>query len=589
MTRRAAGWVVSALLLALGNVASAWAAPLPPLFRVNVPYFADRVHYEQTGIFWFGRVNSTENYADARVGYDDRELYVNVSIFDRWLRYDPAPAPDDLTNWDAVSLYLDMNGNTGQLPDLSTFRLDGQLTWWEDRGTSWQAAYCGNGSGWLSVTVPFTTTVDWWGNAPNHDDEDDRGWAIWFHIPFKSLGLSGPPPQGTLWGLGVAVHDRDDAAGTPIADKVWPEGMFSDRPATWGQLVFGLSAYAPQAAAPMGTVTIRHNLNGAVVPDAAVGGTVGNMCPGDSDYIWNQWADFQDPHGMQVNIHGLGIIYDWPCVSRYYITFPLNAVPTGKVIISATLTLHQFGSAGVGWTPPPQPSWIQVLTVEQDWDENTLTWNNAPRARENISGSWVPVLPDYAGDPGIPRTWDVSRAVAEAYRAGEPLRLTMYPSDWELNGGKYFWSSDHDENPAEARPTLTVVWGDPAATVRKTVWPLTPSSSQQVTYTLSLLGSGHELTLIDDLPAEVSSPGPIGLVGGGGVTYDWATHRLTWTGAPTVGQPVTLTFPITLVASGPQAVRNTAALADSTGNMSTDTATLIVDARQVWLPLMLHE
>lgn len=43
--------------------------------------------------------------------------------------------------------------------------------------------------------------------------------------------------------------------------------------------------------------------------------------------------------------------------------------------------------------PAPQPSYIQVLTVDQDWNENTLTWNNAPLAAENITGTWVDPLP----------------------------------------------------------------------------------------------------------------------------------------------------------------------------------------------------
>ena len=64
-------------------------------------------------------------------------------------------------------------------------------------------------------------------------------------------------------------------------------------------------------------------------------------------------------------------ISDWPCFSKYYVTFPLTCVPAGKTIISSTLTLYQIGNVGEGWTPGPQPSYVQVLTVDQDWNENS--------------------------------------------------------------------------------------------------------------------------------------------------------------------------------------------------------------------------
>ena len=131
-------------------------------------------------------------------------------------------------------------------------------------------------------------------------------------------------------------------------------------------------------------------------------------------------------------------IADWPCFAKYFIKFPLGTVPAGKVIISATLTLHHFGNPGVGWGDPLEPSYLQILTVGQDWDQNTLTWNTAPMARENVSAAWVDPLFAYGGDPGVPRTWDVSRAVAEAYNAGEPLDLAIYSADWPLSQWSLF-------------------------------------------------------------------------------------------------------------------------------------------------------
>jgi hypothetical protein len=576
-------WVVLVFALVLGSAALTQAAPLPPMFRVNVPYFANYVHYEETGVFWFGYVNSTDNYADVRMGYDNTELYVNVTIFDRWLWYDETPSANTLTDWDAVSLYVDKDGNVSNVPDANAYRFDGQLTWWENPRTDWQAAYRGNGSGWASSTISFTTETGWAGNAPNHNEDDDRGWVITFHIPFASLGLSGPPSQGMLWGLGVVLHDRDNAAGSPpIADKVWPTGMTANQPSSWGQLRFGLPTYTPQHAIRGGTVTVRQGLNGATVPDAAVGGTVGNMCPGDPNVIWNQWGNYKDPHNAQVVIHNLGIVGDWPCVAKYYVDFPLSKVPTGKVIISATLVMHQFGNDDPSQA---QPSFIQALTVGQSWDENTLTWNTAPPARENIVGTWVTPLQGYGGDPGVPYTWDVSRAAAEAYVAGEPLRLALYPSDWALNGGKYFWSSDHEDWMAEARPTLTVTWGDAAATLTKRATSVRAMHGDVITYSLSFLGAGQTLVITDTLPSALSDP--LTMMATFGISqYNSSTRQLTWSAAPSTGQAVTITYAVTVTRNGPLAISNTATLAMPGNPLSTSTAWVIVDGHAVWLPLI---
>jgi hypothetical protein len=81
---------------------------------------------------------------------------------------------------------------------------------------------------------------------------------------------------------------------------------------------------------------------------------------------------------------------------------------------------------------------------------------------ENVTGIWV--QPRNYDLPETPYHWDVSRAVAEAYLNGDPLRLALYSADGERHTGKYFWSSDSDEWNGSVRPTLKVVWGVPCDT-----------------------------------------------------------------------------------------------------------------------------
>ena len=440
-----------------------------PVRRANAPYFNDSLsvtasHFPEMAIFWFGKVSQSENYADVRVGYNNISLYVYVSAFDRSVWYDTTPSIGDLTAWDSATLYLNLTGKTGSVPSTSAYKFDAAQSWFEPR-VNYQAAYQGNGSGWGSAVIPFTTVPGYRGSY--NDNADDRGWAMTYQIPFASLGLSGPPAQGTVWGMAVGMHDRDNAAGSPaIADKTWPEANVDAlRPVTWGQLGFGLPTYAPPGHSSSQTVTIREGLNGAVVPDAAVGGTGGNLCGGGLDF-WTQWGNTN--HGSDANfaIQNQSDIADFACFAKYYVTFPMTSIPSGKVIVSATLTLHQMGGSGPASNgAQPSAALIQVMRVIEDFNESTVTWNNGPLAFENDSSRTLVTTIVGCGTslpwPCVARTWDVSRAAALAYTAGSPLRLVLYAADSAYSTGKYFTSSETGDWNAAGRPTLQVVWGNP--------------------------------------------------------------------------------------------------------------------------------
>ncbi len=421
--------------------------------RINIPRFSDAIPFEQTAIAWFGQVSPAQNYTDIRVGYNANELYVYLAIFDRALWYDENPTPQTLTQWDAATLFLDTSGGTALSP--SSWRFVAQL--YGEPSPARRAAYRGSASGWQPATVPFSAVPGWRGNALNDDSDNDRGWAMGFTIPFSSLGLASAPAEGTTWRMAVIVHDRDSHAGPPVGDQSWPPQVSPDSPATWGGLRFGLPTYR-SAATPTGLLTIRRPTEGSpLVPDADVGGAIANQCPGDEYHIWNEWGNRNYGSAPDFNIQNQSDVADWPCFAKYYVTFPLDGIPPGKVIVSATLTLHQFGNAGGS---EAQPSWIQVLTASGDWQEGTITWNNAPLAEENIGGSWVAPITDFSGWPGVPRTWDVSYAVAQAYARGQPLRLVLYEADSAYHSGKYFVSSDTGNWNEAGRPRLEVTWGE---------------------------------------------------------------------------------------------------------------------------------
>jgi hypothetical protein len=443
---------VSPILWNLSRPPQLGAQTLQPTRRVNAPYFDGTVLGDRGALFWFGQIDHHSNYADVRLGYNNHELELTLNIIDRRLWYDTAPVATELAAWDAVSLYLHLDGNTGDALTSDSYRFVAQANWWEERD-EYQAAYQGNGATWLAASTPFTTTSGWRGDAPI-DDQDDQGWWVQFRIPFSSLELSGPPRTGSVWGLALVLHDRDDEAGTPIPDQIWPEAVDTQHPSTWGQLAFGLPGYDPPAAIPGELVAVRQGLDGAVVVDAHVGGhtTCGEGLWPD---IFANWGEANYAGYDQINIQNQRDVADWPCFSKYYVTFPLDALPSGNTVISATLTMYLFGNAG--YEPgDSQPSLVQALTVAEDWNEAILTWNNAPLAVENTAATWVYPVDFY--HPGVPYQWNVSWAVAQAYAVGDPLRLALYSADSEYHSGKYFWSADAEPS---VRPNLQVLWGDP--------------------------------------------------------------------------------------------------------------------------------
>lgn len=426
----------------------------PPSYLLHIPYFQDAIQTNETAIFWFGEVYETENYADVRVGYTSNALYVRLAIFDRQVWYDTTPSVQDLTAWDSTALYLQLNGNTGSTPNASSYAFFGQLSWGEPNQ---EAAYQGAGGNWQLASIPFTSSASWVSDnsGVNDDNKPDRGWTMTYSIPFSSLGLSGPPAQNTTWGLGLVLFDRDDAAGNlQIPNKVWPPNMNANTPNTWGQISFGQTFSAAPQLQPDGVTTIRQGLNGATVKDGMVGG---NFNCGQGLYSFRDWGEANYAGAHQINIQDQYNLSDWPCFSKYYVTFPLSSLPADVQITSANLTLYHFSNAGNGGPEIPT-SLIQVMTVGDDWNENTLTWNNAPLPLENISQLWVP--PNFTTLP-IPRTWDVTSGVIQALNAGHPLRLVLYSADNAQHSGKYFISSDAGASGETNRPTLTINWANP--------------------------------------------------------------------------------------------------------------------------------
>lgn len=127
----------------------------------------------------------------------------------------------------------------------------------------------------------------------------------------------------------------------------------------------------------------------------------------------------------------------------------------------------------------------------------------------------------------------------------------------------------------------------PLADVDKQVEPASVSMGETITYTISVMGNGSPLTMIDSLPAGLSAPGPIVSTIGEG-TYDSDRRQVIWNGTPEVEQWVSIRFTTTVQVNGPVVLVNIAELTDTQGHSSSDTADVLVgNLRRLYLPSIL--
>ncbi|MCA9901388.1 MAG: DNRLRE domain-containing protein [Ardenticatenaceae bacterium] len=501
------------LLLGASEDTAVLAEPSGPAVtrRVNVPFTTGvepDIPVPDRAILWYGEVGpTTQSYTDVRLIYNSDKLHVVFHIIDQYLYYDPTPTAGEMPNWDAATLYLDLDGASGGAPDANSYQFIGQLDALnanqQAQRPNYDFAYVGNGSGWTEMNLAFETAVGTQTETGLNNQESDAGWNITFRIPWSSLGLSGPPANGTVWGLGLTTHDED---GTAHEDRNWPEGLSSNSPATWGQMRFGLPTYTPPSGVTgSNTVTIRQGENGANVPDGQVGG--GTDCGGPPP-LWGTWGNFNYAGDFQMNVQNQWNLGDWGCFSKYYVTFPLDSLPADQAVLSANLTMYHFGNSDPSLA---QPSLIQVFTVDADWNESTLVWNNAPMAVENVARTWVNPLP--AGGAGQFVTWDLSGAVAEAYASGQPLRLALYSADNARHSGKYFSASE--TFVPDRRPTLEITYGSLygfSLSVDQVVQTAVPGTSAQFQLTVTPTG-GFNMPVTfqaSNVPAGVSVNIPLG-------------------------------------------------------------------------------
>jgi len=121
----------------------------------------------------------------------------------------------------------------------------------------------------------------------------------------------------------------------------------------------------------------------------------------------------------------------------------------------------------------------------------------------------------------------------------------------------------------------------------------TPSVAAQggtLTYTLSFIDVTGSLAITDTLPAGVSAPVILDLVGTEQMpVYDAGTRQLTWGDGPLTGQEIVISYQVTVLTDQPATLKNVAVLSGEDGVSSIAIATVLVNMHHCFLPLVIRD
>ena len=212
-----------------------------------------------------------------------------------------------------------------------------------------------------------------------------------------------------------------DVGGLPDEGDVWPLVLQGAGGAWAGNLRWGLPDYG--AAADQGARVLTVPLSA----DSMGGGGTDCGTP-DHPAYFPTWGTRNWGASPYVNVQAQWDVADWPCYSRYYAQWSLAGLPPGAQVTGATVEMRQFGNPGYGdgyADDGTKDTVIQVYEMTGDWQENVISWDNAPVLGENVSRTLVRPI-DVTCDgraycaPGIPYSFDVTAKLGKIGKQTAP-------------------------------------------------------------------------------------------------------------------------------------------------------------------------
>ena len=217
----------------------------------------------------------------------------------------------------------------------------------------------------------------------------------------------------------------------------------------------------------------------AIVAEADAEVTEGNPDSPDSpDYIYNLYNGWNPSFKSE----------------RDYFRFNLENIPPSAEIENAVLRANsKYGPSGPGGFDDPTSHLVDAVPVDNDdWDESTLTWNNAPPPGTTVFDTKNFQADDFLiGDPRCEDpdqgrlcwySWDVTSYVASEFAGGDPLVSICLKAQNEsvYDSAGWFYSKDDSKHPY-----LEVTWSG-------VVVSISPSENiglcgENVTFTVTIM------------------------------------------------------------------------------------------------------
>ena len=171
----------------------------------------------------------------------------------------------------------------------------------------------------------------------------------------------------------------------------------------------------------------------------------------------DSWVEAEFPNGNHGSETSLRVKSD-SRTRRSYLKFDLNAIPDGKSITSVKLYLY--------CTYKDKYSSVEIYVHEtsDNWDEGSITWNNAPAVDSFITSILVNGTGQYY-------CWDITPYGQTQYSGDKILSIVVKlllddPAQDNPNLARYFASKEYDSTAKD--PYLEVIYEDtpPTATSR---------------------------------------------------------------------------------------------------------------------------
>jgi hypothetical protein len=165
-------------------------------------------------------------------------------------------------------------------------------------------------------------------------------------------------------------------------------------------------------------------------------------------------VDLEDADWMYGLYSGLGVGYAEidPLKERALMRFDLSGIPAGTVINWATLQLYVISAF------PADNVTLEVARMTEDWEEETVTWNNGHQ--DTISDLMPPVTGAVGLATGVWVEWEVTDLVQSWLEGDFPnYGLALHGPEWDTGYGRGFASRESGDG--SKAPRLFVNYGPP--------------------------------------------------------------------------------------------------------------------------------